>query len=200
MKKSLLVVFASLAFFIGKAQQETLFDDLNVVGAFGGPLIEIGNVVGETVGMVGGGGALILNNAFIGGYGVGTNAPDYAVGNDIYNVRFRHGGFWLGYNYKPGKLIHLYTSARIGWGRVRLREDDDTVYSDRIFALTPELGIELNLTRWFRLAITGGYRWVNGVHLIPGSTNADFSGPIGGLTFRFGGFGDWDWDGWEGDK
>ncbi len=196
MKQSLLFALALLAGITAHAQQETLFDDLDVVGAFGGPIVEIGNIVGETTGMVGGGGALILNNAFIGGYGIGTNSPDYAVGGDNYNIRFRHGGFWLGYTYKSHKLIHLYTSARIGWGKVRLRDDDDTVYSDRVFALTPEVGVELNLTRWFRLGLTGGYRWVSGVNNIPGAESADFSSPVGILTFSFGGFGDWNRSDW----
>lgn len=196
MKKSLLFTVALLAGIAAQAQQETLFDDLNIIGAFGGPLVEIGNIVGETTGMVGGGGALILNNAFIGGYGLGTNAPDYSVDSTNYNIRFRHGGFWLGYTYKSHKLLHLYSSARIGWGKVRLRQDDDTVFSDRVFVLTPELGVELNLTRFFRLGITGGYRWVSGVNRISGAGGEDFSSPIGALTFRFGGFGDWNKGDW----
>ncbi|NUO01313.1 MAG: hypothetical protein HUU01_11925 [Saprospiraceae bacterium] len=196
MKKSLLFALTLLACTTLQAQQETLFDDLDIVGAFGGPIVEIGNIVGETTGMVGGGGAIILNSAFIGGYGLGTSSPDYAVDGNNYNIRFRHGGFWLGYTYKSNKVIHLYTSARIGWGKIRLRDDDDTVFSDRVFALTPEVGVELNLTRWFRLGLTGGYRWVNGVNRIPGADSGDFSTPVGVLTFSFGGFGDWDRSDW----
>ncbi len=191
MKKSLLLALGLIAGLAVQAQQETLFDDLDVRGAFGGPIVEIGNIVGETTGMVGGGGALILNNMFIGGYGIGTKSPDYVNDSKNYNVHFRHGGFWLGYTSKSYKAIHFYTSARIGWGKARLRDNDETVYSDRIFALTPELGLELNLTSFFRLAITGGYRWINGINRIPGADNMDFSSPIGTLTFSFGGFGDW---------
>jgi len=61
--------------------------------------------------------------------------------------------------------------------------------------LTPEAGVEVNVTNFFKLGLTGGYRWVNGINQLPGLENNDFSSPVGTITFRFGGFGDdWDWD------
>jgi hypothetical protein len=180
------------------AQHETLFSDLSVVGAFGSPLIEIGSINGEVGADVGGGGALILNNFFLGGYGLGTDYPEYEILNGPdqgqYNIKFNHGGLWLGYASPVYKVAHLYSSARIGWGRGRLRQGGETIFSDRLFVLTPEIGVELNLTSFFKLALTGGYRWVNGVSRLPGLGNEDFSSPVGTITFRFGGFGDdWDW-------
>ncbi|MCB9277928.1 MAG: hypothetical protein H6562_03395 [Lewinellaceae bacterium] len=61
--------------------------------------------------------------------------------------------------------------------------------------MTPELGVDINVTSFLKISLTGGYRWVNGVTQLPGLDNADFSSPIGGITFRIGGFGydDWDW-------
>lgn len=174
------------------AQQETLFDDFDIRGGFGGPLVEIGSINGEVGADVGGGGALLINNFFLGGYGMGTSYPDYRVNNRDYNIQFKHGGFWLGYAFKEYKIVHFYSSVKIGWGKARLRRDGETDYSDSHFALTPELGLEINLFDWCKMGLTGGYRLVNGINSLPGLKNEDFNSPVGIITFRFGGFGD-DW-------
>ncbi|GJM35016.1 MAG: hypothetical protein DHS20C18_40170 [Saprospiraceae bacterium] len=198
MKKVFTLVICALSLQLS-AQHETLFGDLDVIGAFGGPIVEISKI-GEDVGAdVGGGGALILNNLFLGGYGMGTEYPDYEIvgGENAgqYNIKFGHGGLWFGYVAKQSKLVHFYSSFKLGWGKARLRQDKETIFSDRIFAMTPEIGFEVNLTDFFKLSIGGGYRWVNGVSKLPGLDNDAFSSPVGILTFRFGGFGDdWDWD------
>jgi hypothetical protein len=67
------------------------------------------------------------------------------------------------------------------------------------FVATPELGFELNITRFFRIAATAGYRIVAGIsevnftdaqgNLIEKINNSDFSSPMGALTFKFGWFG-----------
>lgn len=198
MKKIYTILFSLLVWQVS-AQQETLFEDLNVIGGFGGPILEIGSIHGEVGADVGGGGAIILDRLFIGGYGMGTDFAEFRIPDGenagLYNIRFKHGGLWFGYVWRQEKLLHLYSSAKIGWGKSQLREGKDTAFSDRNFVLTPELGIELNLTDFFKVAITGGYRWVNGVTNLPNLDNNDFSSAIGVLTFRFGGFGgDWDWD------
>ena len=41
---------------------------------------------------------------------------------------------------------------------------------------SPELGVELNIFRWFKIAGTAGYRQVTGVNEALGQTNEDFSG------------------------
>lgn len=180
------------------AQTQTLFDDLDIIGAFGGPIVEVGRIHGEVGADVGGGGALVLNNIFIGGYGLGTSYPEITLENVDYDIRFRHGGLWLGFLGNQDKLIHFYSSARLGWGKAQIRGDGPAVASDRLFALTPELGFEVNLTSFMKMSITGGYRWVNGVNKLNVLDDDDFSSPIGMITFRFGAFSndwdmDWDW-------
>lgn len=198
MKKILLLVLSLISLQLS-AQQETLFDDLEVLGAFGGPILEVGSINGEVGADVGGGGALILNRFFFGGYGMGTEYPEYSIedGENAgdYNIQFRHGGLWFGATSKTGKLVHFYSSLKVGWGRTRLKSDGDTIFSDRTFVLTPEAGFEVNVTDFFKLGFTAGYRWVDGINQLPGLESNDFSSPVGTLTFRFGGFGDdWDWD------
>lgn len=181
-------LFLSLLTLSAFAQQETLFDDLDIRGAFGGPIIEVGSINGEVGADVGGGGALIINNFFLGGYGMGTSYPDALLDNQPYNIRFKHGGLWLGYTVREYKAVHLYSSVKIGWGNAQLRRGGEAEYTEQHFVLTPEVGIELNLFDWFKLGLTGGYRLVNGINVLPGLSNQDFSSPVGILTFRFGGF------------
>ena len=191
MKKNLLVILTLCSLQLA-AQHETLLGNVNSIGGFGGPMVEIGSINGEVGADVGGGGALMFENLFLGGYGLGTKYPDIRVDDELYEIRYKQGGFWLGYVAKPDKLVHIYSSLRLGWGKAQLRQDNDPIYSDRLFAMTPELGFEVNLTRFMKVGVTGGYRWISGVNL-PSLDSNDFSSPVGLLTFRFGSF-DEDWD------
>ena len=176
------------------AQDETLFGNAKIVGAFGGPFVEYHQILGDEGVMVGGGGALQFKRFFFGGYGIGTHFPQTIFDTQPYVVNVGHGGFWLGYTIPSHKLFHLYVSARPGWGKVRFKldrddKDRDAYYADRIFVFTPELGIEVNVTDFLRIAATGGYSLVTDVDNLPGDyTDEDFSGFMGGLTFRFGSF------------
>ncbi len=194
--KKWILAFTLLGALQLSAQQETLFDEFDIMGAFGGPILEIGSINGEVGADVGGGGALIINNFFLGGYGMGTDYPQFERNGIDYNIRYKHGGFWLGYTHREYKAVHLYSSVKIGWGKAQMRNDGSVEFQDRHFTMIPELGIELNLTEWFKLGFTGGYRWVNGINNLPGLNNAAFSSPVGIINFRFGGFSDnsWDWD------
>lgn len=175
-------------------QEETLFRNAEVQGAFGGPFVEYANILGQEGAMVGGGGALQFRRFFLGGYGIGTHFPETTYNADRYVVNVGHGGFWLGYTIPSHKLLHFYGSARIGWGAVRFKDDPDdknrdAIFSDRIFAFTPEIGLEINVTDFLRIAATGGYRLIADVDQLPGDySQDDFNGFMGGLTFRFGSF------------
>jgi hypothetical protein len=183
---------------LGFSQTRTLFGDLRTTGAFGSPILEVGAINKQTGSDVGGGGALVMEYLFVGGYGMGTDYPTYNIADGPnqgdYNLKFGHGGFWLGLTPALTRIVHPYASLRLGRGKARMRQDGDDIFSDRIFVTTPEVGFEINITDFFRLAVSGGYRWVNGVGALPGLNNDAFSSPIGLLTFRFGGFGDDDDD------
>ncbi|WP_282776995.1 hypothetical protein [Phaeodactylibacter xiamenensis] len=203
MKYPTLFTLCILATTLLQAQHEALFDDVSSFGAFGGPILEFSSINGQLVADVGGGGAIILDEFFIGGYGMGTDYPEVSFETEIdgelteidADIDFGHGGLWFGYVRDIEQKMHLYSSLKVGWGRADLEHDIADLPSDRLFVLTPEIGIELNMTRFFRIGLTGGYRIVNGVSRLPGLDNQDFSSPTVGITFRFGGFGSyWDWD------
>lgn len=173
------------------AQHETVFGKARVVGGFGAPIVEFG--IGNDVNTaVGGGGGVVINNFFLGGYGMGSLNFDQLIKDELTEIEIGHGGFWLGSTFKPHKVLHLYGSAKMGWGAISIPVDDsDFEFDDldKIFVVTPELGVELNVTKWFRIAATGGYRWVSGANESLGYNDEDFSGAVATLNFRFGWFG-----------
>lgn len=196
MKKLLLLAIFSTISILAFSQQETIFNRANNISGWGGPMLEISTINGETVVDVGGGGALIIDNFFFGGYGLGTDAPNITIAEETYDIDFSHGGLWLGYTAMPNKVVHIYSSLRFGWGDASLIDSDgDKKFSDNMLVIAPEIGVELNVTSWFRLDLTGGYRFVSGIDGLPEASGLDddsFSSPFAGVTFRFGGFGDWD--------
>ena len=195
MKKTFTTCTALLLAFALMGQHETLFRNVESIGGFGGPFIEIGAINGQVGASVGGGGAVTLDEFFIGGYGQGTSYPDLTIDNQSWNIRYGHGGLWFGYVGPNYKLLHFYSSFKLGWGRARLQREIAGDINDRVFVLTPEIGAEVNLTEFFKLSFTGGYRWVNGISQLPNLNNGDFSSPVGIITFRFGSF-DENWNDW----
>lgn len=192
MKKYLFVFLAVLLSNLSFSQTETLFTDEATFGGFGGPMIEFSNINGSLVADVGGGGAFVVNEFFFGGYGLGNDASSVEFEGQKYDIDFGHGGLWFGYAFMQHKLIHIYSSFKVGWGSAKLKVNDDKLFDDNLLALTPDLGIELNITNWFKLGITGGYRYISGIEDLPVLNNDDFTGMTGALTFRFGGFGDYE--------
>ncbi len=198
MHTSYLLFLACLFPWLVQAQEETLFDDVDIVGAFGSPILEFSSINGEAVADVGGGGALVIGEFFLGGYGLGNDFTDTEIEGFRYEIELNHGGLWFGYAYRQNKVIHLYTDVRIGWGSARLKGDGPAAERDRILAITPQVGAEVNILPFFKLALSGGYRLIDGVNDLRGLDNNDFASPVGTLTFRFGGFGDYEqaYSGW----
>ena len=188
------LLFAGASLSLIAQKEETLSGRARVKGGFGGPFFGYSQADGQSGAGGGGGGALILNDIFIGGFGQGESFGQRTVGSRRYTTELSFGGFWIGYTYPSHKVIHLYTSLKIGWGNASLRYNDNDPFdnndiNDGVFVLAPELGAEVNVLHWFRIAMTAGYRLVNGVQTLPGFSEGDFNSPTLGVTLRFGGFG-----------
>lgn len=56
---------------------------------------------------------------------------------------------------------------------------------DRYFVLQPEVEVSTNVTRWMRVSVNGGYRFVAGIHKF-GFDNGDIGGPVVGGKLQFG--------------
>ena len=190
MENNFILLIFCVFTFQGFGQSQTLFSDVEEVVGFGGPIVEFSGFKGEVIPAVGGGGGVFLDDFFVGGYGIGgLDFRDPTVDLENYRMKLSHGGFWLGYNHNRHKLLHVYGSAKLGWGDIDVKYIGNGARpSDNIFVVQPEAGIEVNLFRWFKLAGTVGYRAVTGVNEIETHSNSDFSGVTGALTFRFGWF------------
>jgi hypothetical protein len=162
------------------AQEETLVGGEMTSGGFGGPVIRVTGVAGETAALMGGRGGWIINHAFVlgaGGYGLVT---DLDVAGD--RVDFGYGGLVLEYVNRPMRLVHFTLATLIGGGGV-----NSQLLDDGVFVIEPEAGVELNVTSFFRLHGSAGYRFVSDVDFT-GLTDGDLSGAFGSLMLKFGKF------------
>ena len=78
-------------------------------------------------------------------------------------------------------MLHPIFYLQAGGGKLEVTGETD----DSVFILQPNLGLELNVLRWFRFGIEAGYRFVNNIN-VPGLTEKDLSSPIIGLRLKFG--------------
>jgi hypothetical protein len=172
---------------------ETVFQKSATVGGFGAPIIKFTGAAGDYKTLGGAGGAVVINDFFAGIFGIGDRVGKMQWENRPYNVNYGYGGLWLGYAHQSWRAVHPYTSLQLGWGAVDLSATEEPFNEentdDNIFVAEPELGVEVNLFKWFKLAGTVGYRFTTGAERFDGFKNSDLSAFSGSLTLRFGGFG-----------
>lgn len=186
-------------------------------GGYGGPQIKVGQFEDYTSVMIGGRGGWVINHTFtlgIAGFGM-VNAPTVSY-NNIENIdvdaaiRSGYGGFFLEYTNSPNSVIHFTGNVLIGWGSLAFDEDQDFFdgmnhldddnhdFDDdpwaAYFIVEPSIGIEMNITSFFRVGFEGSYRFSNRI----GSGNSfrsiseiedyNMDGFSGNLVFKFGAF------------
>lgn len=190
MKNIIFTLLLCFFTFQGFGQSQTLFSDADIYGGFGGPIVEFSGFNGDLITSIGGGGGVFLDDVFIGGYGMGSlEMRDPSVDLENFRMNMGHGGFWLGYANKQHRLTHIFASTKLGWGSIDVDfRGEGERPSDNIFVINPEVGMEVNLFRWFKIGGTVGYRLVTGVNEIDTHSNSDFNSITGALVFRFGWF------------
>ena len=123
----------------------------------------------------------VNNDLLIGwsGYGSGTNLENgdkaQIGGHDLV----------LGYAFNSNKSIHPVIYAKGGRGSLKINDER----LDKVTVFEPSVGVEVNVLRWFKLGLEGGYRFVTDVD-VNGLNDNDFSSPVVGLRLKFG----WSWD------
>jgi hypothetical protein len=194
MKKITILFYLFLGLFNVSAQDEgfqTIFHGPVRISGMGGPFMIFSEANGQFVHLMGGGGGVIINDFVFGGFGYGStnhlNPPDLPDFRDL-NLRFGFGGLMAGYTFLAQRAVHPAIYLNAGWGEAGLYEKQDVAFlKDNIFIVMPQLEIELNFTRFFKLGVGATYRIATGVD-IPGLLNGDLSGPGASLSFRFGAF------------
>lgn len=188
-------LFTFLISGVSNAQDKTLMNSINSdkkISVFGGPIVSA-VPMNSTYGVgFGGGGGLVIDNFFIGAFGMGNVLENTTINssNMLHDIEIGYGGLWLGYSFKDEWLVHPYVSLRSGLGTLELyhsSNDDMNFLYERIAVVSPEVGLEVNIIKQLKLAGTVGYRWMNNFdnNLLIG---ADYNGLLGSITLRFGGF------------
>lgn len=175
-----------------QSQPETLFSGVSRVSGWGGPLVRVGEFAGKTAGFVGGRGGVLLGSGFtIAGMGVGlVNDNIREPGGTGRQLNMGYGGLYLEQMIAPNRLLHVSVGALLGAGgaswidRLDRRVQTPT---DGFFVVEPEIALEVNVTRFLRVGVTGSYRSVSGLGLA-GLPASQLSGTTGGLSFKFGKF------------
>lgn len=194
------------------------------VSGFGAYTVGFSSFDNEFAVYNGGGGAVILNQTvYFGFYGTGLStshsSPGFTMENhagllipyDKVYTKFGHGGFWLGYIHKSYKPVHFGASTKLGWGSASLTDQNYSynnsgydepynyysIVTDEVFVIQPQIEVELNLLKWFKINASAGYQIVTGLdkYYINEQGNAvdffnpkDFNQPVFNLTFAFGWF------------
>lgn len=184
MKKGVLISAAILVFMtcqLSGQKKDTeepqyLFESDNIqISGFGGPSVSFSMIDDNFAVYSGGGGAVLINQKlFIGGYGEGL-ATEHKLEESVVScpdkntMAFGYGGIWIGYIYKPLKLVHLNINTLVGWGGISLYDDEFDVHNlehcdrDGVFVLLPQIEMEVNLTSWMKFTAGAGYRLTSGI-------------------------------------
>ena len=93
-------------------------------------------------------------------------------------------GLMLGYAPKATKVVHPVFLLITGPAEARIRREAE----DKVWMVQPAIGLEVNGTRWFRIAAELGYRFISNTDFQQLS-DTDFSAPYAGIRFKFG----WSW-------
>ena len=185
-------LFASFSLF-AQNEEQTLFRNARITGGFAAPIFTYGKTDGHSVYGAGGGAGIVFNRFFAGVFGMGEAFTGSKFQGD--QLGLGYGGLWLGYTTPSYKLVHLYASMKIAGGAAGagdFNDDDwdiDDNWTDAVFVGVPEVGLELNVARWFRLSGSAGYRFVGGFNGWGPLGKNDLNAPVFALTARFGWFG-----------
>lgn len=179
------------------------------VSGFIAPIMQFSAIGDEFAFLMGGGGAVLLNQQFyVGAFGEGLTTRHYSDYNQNIpgpqgKTSFGYGGFWLGYIYKSQKPIHFGASTRLGWGSIYYDQyynyddfDDNFQVNkellDNVFVLVPQVEAEFNFFKWMKMNVGIGYRVVTGINKEYAGElifdKKDFNKPQGTITLMFGYF------------
>ncbi|MCP3930912.1 MAG: hypothetical protein GY705_17640 [Bacteroidetes bacterium] len=166
-------------------RDETLFGDsgLRLTGAWGSSVVGLTKFENENAVVRGGYGGLEFSKSVLIGWGGYESDNAIELENeDRFDLKYN--GLMIGVTPKSHKAIHPNVMLLIGGGKVNLRGEG----RDNVFAIQPSAGLEINVFRWFRFGVQGGYRFITNTDLT-GISDSDLSAPFGELQFKFG----WSW-------
>ncbi len=203
MKKTCIIIVLIAFSLVSFSQEEATFQTIGNghkgspkarISGFAGPTMCFTKIDDQFVHMMGGGGGVIIGNFFLGGYGMGKTTELAYSGEASYNMKFAHGGLWMGYTFWFNKAIHPVFHVQSGWGLIKKtpkdwESDTEIVEADRVFVVVPTLELEMNFSHFFKLGTGINYSLVYNT----GQTNSpyafnDFANPGVFVSLKFGWF------------
>lgn len=175
------------------AYDRTFISDQTEVGGYVAATARYIEVKEESGVLVGGRIAIVVNHVFsagVGAYGsVAEPTPEDLTG--LEDLEIAYGGLFLEYTFKPHAVFHISVPVLVGAGQTRFAGDyvdpESEEDSDTFFVVEPELNLEFNITRNWRLDLGVGYRHVNGTDFAE-ITDEDQSGVNWAFTMKIGAF------------
>ena len=183
---------------------ETLFSKHRSISGYGQFDLNTTKLLNQTGLILGGQGGIILDKMYqigLGGYGISTpiRLEMQTPGNN-YELVGGYGGLALGYIFKPTKPVHITLPLFLGIGGLDVIDsqviyspdqqwEDNSIERTMFYVVEPGAMLQLNITRFFRLAVGAGYRLTYGVNLdASGIKDEDTSGMSYNVSFKFGNF------------
>lgn len=188
---SLLFTFGAFSLMAQDDEVKTIFSEIEItrISGFGGPEMSFSYMNGQFAHFTGGGGGVILNNFYFGGYGTSiANTSEYTNNYETQIIRYGHGGLWFGYEFIYRNMIHPVVTIKTGWGSAEVKNGYQHEYENTIFVVTPMVAMEVNITRYFKIRLGAEYQLVAGINQTSDFSNQDFSALGANLSFLFGWF------------
>lgn len=165
------------------------------LNGFGAPLIQAAPLDGDWRANLGAGGALLINRHFyVGAYGMSMlgNVERKLFNPEIqdsviFPLRFAQAGLWLGYFVNPDNKLQVTVNSFAGVGSISTSLDCNCG-PDRIFLVSPYLGLQYAAADFMRIELAAGYRVVGSDNDLDLFGGTNLSAPFAGLHLKFGGF------------
>lgn len=158
-------------------------------GGFGGPLVKLGSINGDSAVMIGGEGGGTFTSGphslIIGGAGYGL-VNELEWDNTGRKLEMGYAGLLMGYTHQPDNVVHWESKVLLGAGNVSVVDAGGSDDEDANFLVSEfSLSGEVNVTDFLEIGIGGAYR-LTSEPLIDNLDAGDISGPSVFISFQFG--------------
>lgn len=146
-------------------------------GVYGAISLGYTNISGKNAFIAGGSGGWLIDHRFtvgLAGYGFVSNINEINHAQpalDNFSLAGGYGGLMLEFIAAPFKPVHVSFPVLIGGGGAILMdnqnhyENNSHVPYSTYFVLEPGIDVEINVVKFFRIALYGSYRYTNNVSI-----------------------------------
>lgn len=192
MKKIFSIISASVL--LGSVWGQKLTPGADDFGIFINPILEMSEINGDVGFSSGYGGAVLVGDYIFGVYEINTfNFSQKVLGEYVGSGHLEYTGLWLGRRIPAIDRLSVVAGVKAAWGHARIpvyeTKAKDSGYEGKLFVFTPEVGMDWAISPNITVALTAGYRWVDGLDEMNKVNADDFKSLTTGLGLKFGWFG-----------